>query len=131
MGCQTRSESAFHFSIFFFSMSGKVFPIPPLLSSVFVRRVFWAYVWSVSGVVFSRLPKFNPFQSCTFMSIHASLSFCSISFMLFNNFKWLLQCFILLFGCFGKKRKAKQLIKCLGVALSRALIGGTETEINN
>ena len=32
-----------------FSASGKIFPIPPLLSNVFVRRVFSAYVWSVSG----------------------------------------------------------------------------------
>ena len=36
-----------------------------------------------------------------FMFIRASLSFCSISFMLFNSFKWLLQCFILLFGHFA------------------------------
>ena len=36
-----------------------------------------------------------------FMYIHASLSFFSISFMLFNSFKWLLQCFILLFGDFA------------------------------
>ena len=36
-----------------------------------------------------------------FTFIRASLSFCSISFMLFNSFKWLLQCFILLFGHFA------------------------------
>ena len=29
------------------------------------------------------------------------LSFCCISFMLFNSFKWLLQCFVLLLGHFG------------------------------
>ena len=43
--------------------------------------------------------KCNPFHSCPFLSIHASLSFWSISFTLFNSFNWLLQCFILLFGC--------------------------------
>ena len=30
-----------------FSVSSLVFSILPLLSSVFVRRVFWVYVWSV------------------------------------------------------------------------------------
>ena len=51
------------------------------------------------GQPFSRLPKFNPFQS-SFVSIHASLSYFCVSFMLFNSLtlKWLLQCFILLFG---------------------------------
>ena len=34
-------------------------------------------------------PKCNPFQSCPFVSIHASLSFCCISFMLFNSLEWL------------------------------------------
>ena len=37
----------------------------------------------------------NPFQSCPFESIHASLSsFSCISFTLFNGFECLLQCFI-------------------------------------
>ena len=35
------------------------------------------------------------------MSINASLSFCCISFKLFNSLKWLVQCFILFFGHFG------------------------------
>ena len=71
-------------------------------------RWFWAKTTHIQAIChkhekrrahfFLRLPKCNPFQSLPFLSIHASLSFCSISFMLFNTFEWLLQCFILLFG---------------------------------
>ena len=35
----------FPFFLFSFSVSGKVFPITPLLSGVIVRRVFRAYFW--------------------------------------------------------------------------------------
>ena len=35
--------------------------------------------------------------------------------MLFDSFKWLLQCSILLFGHFGKKRKGKEFMMCLVV----------------
>ena len=47
LGCQTQSESGFHFVgilfISFFSVSRKVLPVTPLLSGVFVHRVFCAY----------------------------------------------------------------------------------------
>ena len=44
------SFSFFSFSFsFFFSVSGKVSPITPLLSGVFVRRVFRAYFGRISG----------------------------------------------------------------------------------
>ena len=56
--------------------------------------------WKTLGTLFSSLPKCTPSQSCPFVSIHASLSFYCISFIMFNSFKWLLQCFILLFGHF-------------------------------
>ena len=42
------------------------------------------------------------FVSILSICVHpASRSFCCISSMLFNSFKWLLQCFVLLFGHFG------------------------------
>ena len=58
------------------------------------------------------LKKFEPIffkiiqmQSVSILPIcvypHASLSFYCIAFTLFNSFKLLLQCFILLFGHFG------------------------------
>ena len=48
LGCQTQSESAFHFSVS--SVSGKVFLVTPLLSGVFVHRVFCAYFDGFQGV---------------------------------------------------------------------------------
>ena len=42
---------------FFFSVSGKVLPVTPLLSSVFVHRVFSAYFVRFEGVgVLRRFP---------------------------------------------------------------------------
>ena len=50
LGCQTQSESALHFVVFiFFSVSVKVLPVTPLLSSVFVHRVFFAYFVGFEG----------------------------------------------------------------------------------
>ena len=49
-GCQTQSESAFDFSFFFFTVPGKVFPVTPLLSGIFVHRVFCAYFDGFQGV---------------------------------------------------------------------------------
>ena len=48
-GLETQSASAFHFSGFF-PCPGKVFPVTPLLSSVFVLRVFCAYFDGFQGV---------------------------------------------------------------------------------
>ena len=58
LGCQTQSESGFHFVFFFFlvllifsffSVSVKVLPVTPLLSGVFVHRVFCAYFVRFEG----------------------------------------------------------------------------------
>ena len=50
LGCQTQSESALYFVVFnFFSVSGKVLPVTPLLSGVFVHRVFCAYFVRFEG----------------------------------------------------------------------------------
>ena len=48
---QTQSESGFHFVVvlFVFSVSGKVLPVTPMLSSVFVHRVFSAYFVRFEG----------------------------------------------------------------------------------
>ena len=66
LGCQTQSESGFHFVGFFifrflfllfFSVSGKVLPVTPLLSGVFVHRVFCAYFVRFEGAgVMRRFP---------------------------------------------------------------------------
>ena len=61
LGCrrQTQSRSVFDFVVFslFFSVSGKVLPISPLLSGVFVYRVFCAYFVSFEGTgVMYRFP---------------------------------------------------------------------------
>ena len=61
LGCrrQTQSRSVFDFVVFslFFSVSGKVLPISPLLSGVFVYRVFCAYFVSFEGTgVMCRFP---------------------------------------------------------------------------
>ena len=56
---QTQSRSVFDFVVFsfFFSVSGKVLPISPLLSGVFVYRVFCAYFVSFEGTgVMCRFP---------------------------------------------------------------------------
>ena len=54
---QSRSVFDFVFFLFFFSMSGKVLPISPLLSGVFVYRVFCAYFVSFEGTgVMCRFP---------------------------------------------------------------------------
>ena len=57
---QTQSRSVFDFVFFFFfffSVSGKVLPISPLLSGVFVYRVFCAYFVSFEGTgVMCRFP---------------------------------------------------------------------------
>ena len=53
LGCHMaiRSENEFNLVVFFFSVSGKVFPVTPLLSGVSVRRVFCAYFGKFQGVV--------------------------------------------------------------------------------
>ena len=59
LGCQTQSESGFHFVVFllFFSMSGKVLPVTPLLSGVFVHIVLCAYFVRFEGAgVMRRFP---------------------------------------------------------------------------
>ena len=54
---QSRSVFDFVFFLFFFSMSGKVLPISPLLSGVFVYKVFCAYFVSFEGTgVMCRFP---------------------------------------------------------------------------
>ena len=51
LGCQTQSESRFHFVGFLlFSVSGKVLPVTSLLSGVFVHRVFCAYFVRFEGL---------------------------------------------------------------------------------
>ena len=49
MANQSRSVFDFVVFSFFFSVSGKVLPISPLLSGVFVYRVFCAYFVSFEG----------------------------------------------------------------------------------
>ena len=44
------------FCLFVFSLSGKVFPVAPLLSGVFVHRIFCAYFGRFQGVV--EMPRF-------------------------------------------------------------------------
>ena len=66
-----------------------------------LSRQFAVDLKNVRPIFFSRLPKCIPFQYCPFVSIHGSLFFCCISFLLFNSFKWLLQCFVPLSGHFG------------------------------
>ena len=57
MANQSRSVFDFVFFLFFFSVSGKVLPISPLLSGVFVYRVFCAYFVSFVGTgVMCRFP---------------------------------------------------------------------------
>ena len=62
LGCQTQSESGFHFVgffiyFYFFSVSGKVLPVTPLLGGVFVHRVFCAYFVRFEGAgVMCRFP---------------------------------------------------------------------------
>ena len=46
-------------------------------------------------------PNVNPFQSCPFVSIHASLSFCCISFKFCNSFKWLFNVSFYFLGILG------------------------------
>ena len=57
--------------------------------------------WITSRPTFFKITQMQSFQSCPFVSIHASLSFCCVSFVVFNIFKWFLQCFIPHFGHFG------------------------------
>ena len=59
-------------------------------------RQFAANLKTFGPTFFKDYPNANPFQSRPFVSIHASLSFFCDSFILFNSFKCLLQCFILL-----------------------------------
>ena len=57
MANQSRSVFDFVVFSFFFSVSGKVLPISPLLSGVFVYRVFCAYFVSFEGTgVMCRFP---------------------------------------------------------------------------
>ena len=56
---QTQSESGLHFIVFyfFFSVSGKGLSVTPLLSSVFVHRVFSEYFVRFEGAgVIRRFP---------------------------------------------------------------------------
>ena len=66
------------------------------------QRWFWAKTTVIQAMChkleksrayfFQRLFKCNPFQSCPFVSIHTSLSFCCayISFTLFKRFKYII-----------------------------------------
>ena len=62
LDCQIQSESGFHFVFYFilfyfFSVSGKVLPVTPLVSSVFVHRLFSAYFVRFEGAgVIRRFP---------------------------------------------------------------------------
>ena len=62
LGCQTQSKSGFFiFKFLFFkllfSVSGKVLPVTPLLSGVFVHGVFCAYFVKFEGAgVMRRFP---------------------------------------------------------------------------